>query len=99
MSKSIPSYSRKLKGGNEKIFCLKCQQKSDTKGLHEEVKNKRRFAVGTCDDCGTKKYKILGMAGNKGGYMVQQPQIPNGLFKPRLMPVQPTIFKKQPVIV
>ena len=49
----------------EKGYCMKCRMKRDMKGVKNVIKSKRRFATGTCSKCGTKMYKILGMAKKK----------------------------------
>jgi len=53
----------------EKIiaFCVKCKQKKEMKEPTEVVikgkgGTKRRALKGTCSDCGTKMFRILGKA-------------------------------------
>lgn len=46
-------------------YCVKCKAKKDMKGAQEvAMKGKggveRRAMTGTCPDCGTKMFKILG---------------------------------------
>ena len=50
-----------------KGYCVKCKKKNQTMQNPKEVKMKgkggpRRAATGTCPDCGTKMFRILGKA-------------------------------------
>src|SRR4051812_40702665 len=37
------------------IYCMRCKQKTNTKGAHIVAKGNRRFIMGTCAVCGAKK--------------------------------------------
>jgi len=42
-------------------YCVKCKAKKEMSNSEEVVmKNKRRAMKGTCPDCGTKMFRILG---------------------------------------
>jgi Zn finger protein HypA/HybF involved in hydrogenase expression len=42
-------------------YCVKCKAKKEMANPEEVVmKNKRRAMKGTCPDCGTKMFRILG---------------------------------------
>ena len=42
-------------------YCVKCKAKKAMKDPHEvTMKNGRKAAQGTCPDCGTGMYKMLG---------------------------------------
>ena len=45
----------------EKGYCVKCKSSRDMKNEQKvTMKNKREAVKGTCTDCGTGMYKILG---------------------------------------
>lgn len=42
-------------------YCVKCKAKKEMSDTEEVVmKNKRKAMKGTCPDCGTKMFRILG---------------------------------------
>jgi len=42
-------------------YCVKCKAKKEMANAQEVMmKNKRKALKGTCPDCGTKMFKILG---------------------------------------
>ena len=44
-------------------YCVKCKKKRDMEGAKEvKMKGGRRAMQGTCSNCGTKMFRILGKA-------------------------------------